>query len=211
MSYLDSFLKGDLDDKSFISYLKCCSELQNEINNLIPSDAVNNPQHAIWKCFSYEALNKDSLNLLQHLNRICRYNGKIGDNLNLFGVLKRLYSFYHPDFPFTNKYHDEFDLYLDVVQDCFDGPEVEDIIIQMIEHCTSIKPKAKRKKEAKERIKTLFHVESNSLPRWIQGPEWPMGKNSPMKYKRQERQGELVKFIFVDVDTGEEKVIEQLY
>lgn len=211
MSYLDSFLKGDLDDKSFIRYLKCSSELQDEINNLIPFDAVNNPQHAIWKCFSYNALNKDSFNLLQHLNRICYYNGKIGDNLNLFGVLKRLYYFYHPNFPFTNKYHDEFDLYLDAVQDCFDGPEVEDIINHTIEQCILIKPKAKRKKEAKERIKTLFHVESNSLPRWIQGPEWPMGKQSPMKFERQEKKGELVKYFFVDVDTGEEKVIEQLY
>lgn len=64
----------------------------------------------------------------------------------------------------------------------------------------------------KQFILKSFHVENSRYrPRWVQGPEWPMGKQSPMKFERQEKKGELVKYFFVDVDTGEEKVIEQLY
>ena len=54
-------------------------------------------------------------------------------------------------------------------------------------------------------------VEGQTRPHWIQGPEWPMGKNSPMKYLSRKRDGERVIFTFQDVDTGEIREVEQFY
>jgi len=45
----------------------------------------------------------------------------------------------------------------------------------------------------------------------MQGAEWPMGKNSPMKYIDRKTNGEEVLFRFVDVDTGEERIVSQFY
>ena len=71
--------------------------------------------------------------------------------------------------------------------------------------------KTKRKKAAREKIKELFHIEGRKYPRWAQESEWPMGKNSPMKFIRQKQDEDQVLFWFEDVDTGEERVIEQFY
>ncbi len=38
-----------------------------------------------------------------------------------------------------------------------------------------------------------------------------MGKNSPMEYLGQRRDGELVELRFRDADTGEERTVEQFY
>lgn len=38
-----------------------------------------------------------------------------------------------------------------------------------------------------------------------------MGKHSPMEYIGQNRDGELVTLRFRDVDTGEERIVEQFY
>lgn len=48
-------------------------------------------------------------------------------------------------------------------------------------------------------------------PCWIQGGEWPMGKNSPMQYIGRSKIPDGVKYIFQDVDTGEIREIEQFY
>lgn len=37
-----------------------------------------------------------------------------------------------------------------------------------------------------------------------------MGKNSPMEYIGRHKDGELVQLRFRDIDTGEEKIVEQL-
>lgn len=51
----------------------------------------------------------------------------------------------------------------------------------------------------------------HSYPRWIQEPEWPMGKKCPMMFIKQQRTGELVEFIFQDVDTKEQRIVKQYY
>jgi hypothetical protein len=38
-----------------------------------------------------------------------------------------------------------------------------------------------------------------------------MGKHSPMAYVSRKRDGDLVQFVFKDVDTDEIRIVEQLY
>ena len=65
--------------------------------------------------------------------------------------------------------------------------------------------------EAKQQLRVLFHLVPRKYPRWIQEPDWPMGKHSPMKYVDQKKTGELVEYFFQDVDTDEMKVVKQYY
>ncbi len=205
------FLNGQLEAKCFLTELKTNFICQKEIEELMPATAIENPQHEIWKVVSYKSFEVDHFSLINHMLRVYRLDGSVGDNLNIFSILKDFYSYSFPGFNFTSKYSQAFDFYLDVLQDCFDGPEVEKTVAQISESYQGRTPKYKAIREAKEEVRRVFHIEQKKRPRWIQGPEWPMGKQSPMKFERQEKKGELVKYFFVDVDTGEEKVIEQLY
>ena len=85
---------------------------------------------------------------------------------------------------------------------------VEQIIQKAI---TSSNTKTKRRSFAKSVVKAAFHVVDRKRPRWIQGPEWPMGTDSPMMFIEQKRHGEEVRYMFQDVTTGEKRVVIQWY
>lgn len=117
----------------------------------------------------------------------------------------------YPDIIPTSYYEDERKHYIETVGDYIGGPEVENLIGTILDQYPKSMGKTKRKKEAKAAIREGFHLEGNRYPRWIQEPEWPMGVNSPMAFLCQKRDGDLVKFEFRDVDTGETRIVEQFY
>lgn len=135
---------------------------------------------------------------------------KWAEKVGFFDTIAAVIVVAQPNIVPTTLYDDETDFYINAVGDYFGGDEVEGIIDQTMHKFPASMGKAKRKKEARAAIKALFHVEGSKYPRWVQEPEWPMGKNSPMEYVSQKRYGELVQFVFRDVDTDEIKVVEQL-
>ena len=176
METIESFLSGEMSVRDFVAALQCDDQLRKQVNGLMPSDAINEPQHDIFATISF------------------------------------FYIFNYPDFPCTDQYRDAYGLFLDAVGERFDGPEVQEVTEKIVYECLDIRPKTKRVKTAKERVYETFHMEDRKLyPRWIQGSEWPMGKNSPMQFAKQTRRGESVLFYFRDVDTGEERIITQYY
>ena len=87
------------------------------------------------------------------------------------------------------------------------GTETESLLQTLL-----LEGKNSSRKAQKQSILEAFHIENSRLrPRWAQEPEWPMGEKSPMKFQGQKRTGERVRYLFRDVDTGEERVVEQLY
>ena len=206
-----SFLEGRLEAESFTAAFQSDDALKDAIRALIPEEAKEDQTHPLWTRLSYSALRKNSFDYYKYLKNMCSLSGTISDNFNLFGSLKNVCGSTIPNIHFTKIYDDRFDLYLETVGDRFEGPEVEEIVEKIIEGALSISPKAARKKAAREMIKETFHVTGTYRPRWIQGAEWPMGKNSPMAFQRQERKGERMEYFFRDVDTGEERVIGQFY
>ena len=85
------------------------------------------------------------------------------------------------------------------------------MIEETLKQFPSTMGKTARKKAAKAAIKELFHIQGNRYPIWVQEPEWPMGKYSPMAYLDRKRDGELMVFTFQDVDTLKMREVEQLY
>ena len=67
------------------------------------------------------------------------------------------------------------------------------------------------KKYVKDRCKTLFYLEKKHYPHWVQESEWPIKNGKPLRYIGSKRSGDLVQFIFDEVDTKEQVIIEQYY
>ena len=117
----------------------------------------------------------------------------------------------YPDVKPTSFYNDEETFYLASIGSYIGGSEVEAAIFDLLSQFPYTMSKNRRQSEAKKAIKKLFHVAGFVYPRWVQEPEWPMGKTSPMKFVSQKRVGECVQFLFRDVDTGDTRIVEQLY
>ncbi len=211
MEIIQKMLAGQIEMKEFVALLRNDGAVQNAIKTLIPQEAKNNKSNELWKKISFETLQKYDFSLFALLMQMCRFDNSIPDNLNIFATIRRVYCFLHPEFICTKKYEELFELYLDTTRDCFDGPEVKQLVCDIVENAYFISSKKKQLEQAKNDIQKHFHVTNTRCPRWINGPEWPMGNLSPMRFVSQTRCGETVKYQFEDVDKGTLKVVEQYY
>ena len=211
MLLIEKMLMGELPMKEFARILNTDINVQSELNSIIPEDAKWNEDHPLWEYIAFTFLLEYDFDLYRGIVSRHKFDNSISDNLNIWGTIHAIYMYIKPDLLYTTKYHDDFGLYLDVVKDIYDGPEVRSVLEGIFTDAFKEKSKTARKKKAKAAILEAFHVEDKNRPYWIQGAEWPMGENSPMKYISKKREGEVVKYTFIDVDTGELRVVEQYY
>ncbi len=112
---------------------------------------------------------------------------------------------------------EKFDFMLDACPEYIGGEEVEGILENLLESIPAELSKTKKIKLYKEQVKAMFHIEKNKYPRWVQEAEWPLGQsNKPMRFIEQKRKkGKAyaimmyTEFWFEDVETGEQRVVEQ--
>ena len=211
MDSIKLFMSGKLDIQSFIYSMMNDDALRCKIDLLVPKEAINNPNHGVWNRFSYDTMKKYGFSLCRLITGMGEFDGTLGDNLDIFASIRHFYKFNNPQAYCTSYYNEIFSFSLDIVQDCFEGKEVTELVESIAISSFGIKPKSERNKKAKEEIRKLFHVEGNKRPKWIQGAEWPMGKYSPMKYIDRKRIGERVDYYFIDVDTNKERIVQQWY
>ena len=208
---VESMLIGEIPMSEFIIEVNRSPEAMEQVISIIPKEAIRNPSHGLWQKISYDWARLCDFNAWEGVCNICRFDNSIGDNLNIWGTLQRIYSYSYPNLPYTTKYQDIHTLYLQAIGDYYGGPEVEDIIENIIIDSLKLKTKSQRIKHAKEQIKKAFHIVDNKKPWWIQGAEWPRGVNSPMQFIEKKRRGEEVRYIFKDIDTGEIRTVVQYY
>ena len=88
------------------------------------------------------------------------------------------------------------------------GVEVTETIENIIRELPENLSKSKRIALARSRIKDAFHIEGRKWPYWIQEPDWPANNGKPMKYVSTVRlNADQREHHFVDVDTGEERIV----
>jgi len=213
LNEIEKMLSGEMPIKDFIQILDNDKNLQEEIRELITKDVIENREHPLWTQYrlSYQALQENNFNLLKHIKQRCEFDNSISDNLNIWGIFQCVYCALFPKTECTTKYQDKFNLYLDVIGDTYDGPEVEPFIESIIDKNIGIEPKSKRLKIAKQQVFEMFHITGKKRPYWIQGAEWPAGKNSPMQFLSQEKICDGKRFIFKDFDTDEIREVIQYY
>ncbi len=117
----------------------------------------------------------------------------------------------YPDARCTRMYKQDYDFFEKAVSQSMGGKEVETYIEQIMQQFPRTMKAADRVKAGRAAIQEAFHIHDRKFPCWPQEPDWPMGKNSPMEYLGRHKDGELVHLRFRDVDTGEERTVEQYY
>ena len=117
----------------------------------------------------------------------------------------------YPDAKWTKMYIQDDQFYDKAVARSLGGMEVEVFIDSIMQQFPRTMKAADRVKAGRAAIQEAFHIHDRKFPSWPQEPDWPMGKNSPMEYIGRHKDGELVQLRFRDVDTGEEKIVEQFY
>ena len=143
----------------------------------------------------------------------------LAHNLNIHSCLSGILAEAFPEDGITidETLEKKFDFMLDACPEAVDGPEVEQVIEDLLESLPAELSKAKRVKLFKDKVKEVFPTAGGKWPRWVQGAEWPLGTNGkPMRFVEQKRKkGKeyanmlYTQFFFEDVDTGETRVIDQ--
>lgn len=211
MNDFELLFSGQITAGDFMAFLFADDALWAQLEALIPQEAKENPEHDIWKTISRTSLEPYHYRVRDMLYSWYGFAEKEFDQRQVYDFLCRLYCWHYPETKCKKPRPTEFDFRMDVVGDTYGGREVERLIDRIMEQTKAIPKKADRKKEAKRLLAECFHTEDGKKPRWVQGPEWPMGAHSPMKYVERKRQGEKVEHVFRDVDTGEERIVEEFY
>lgn len=207
---IEDLLTGKIEMSVFIQKMKTDWNLQMYLHNMIPKEVWVDSEHPILKIPGYPLLERHNYDLFEALHEF-RFNDSIRDNFNIFWTLKKYYCYYFPKTPCVNHYEEDFNLFLTAAADYYEGPEVEKDIQRIFAECRKVSGKGKKKAMAKELLRETFHTEKGCRPYWIQGAEWPRGKNSPMKYIGCKKIPDGKAFLFSDTDTGEIREIEQYY
>ena len=213
MNPIESFLKGKLDLTDFWEQYRTDEELYRQVQALIPAEAVNNEDHEFWN--NRTAL-RDVLSCYDYDIRDMLYSHygdaeTDEDRLGFFYTILSLYFYDRPAFRCTTKYEDSVFFRSDIAGEVYGGRDVEHLIDEIAAGSAGIRSKSERKKKAKRQLEELFHTAGGKKPRWIQGPAWPMGKQSPMRFVSQKRFSDGVDYVFEDVDTEEQSVVREYY
>jgi len=187
MKIVTDLLEGKCDVKEFMCTYMNDDKLYDYVQNLIPKNAIPDPSNEYWsKCIMRSGLECYNFDVRQMLYAHCGYGEQEENQREIFNTIRALYLWVYPKQKCTNIYDDRINFYLDLEQNCFGGPEVAPLIKTVSREYFGVRPKSTRKNIAKAKILEIFHVEGKIRPRWIQGPQWPMGQYSPMRFISQE-------------------------
>lgn len=109
---------------------------------------------------------------------------------------------------------EDFELCMDACPQYIGGVEIAkaNIMGALLSTVPRTLSKANRRKEAKQKILEVFHIEGKKYPKWKQEPEWPVYNGHPMKFVRTEKvNSEVSIHYFVDVESGVERSVEDAF
>lgn len=129
----------------------------------------------------------------------------------LFSLVETAVVAAFPHIKRTKRYKKDHEYLTKAMGQSIGGKEVADYAFAILKQFGETMKTIDRIKAGKEALWKAFHIKDRKFPRWAQEADWPMGKNSPMEYLGQRRDGELVELRFRDADTGEERTVEQFY
>ena len=144
---------------------------------------------------------------------------KLGRYLNIHGCFSRVLTTAFPDdgIVVDQTLHNKFGFMLDACPAYIGGPEVDFLLDELLEEIPAELSKSKRIKLYREKVKGLFPLTDKKYPRWVQEAEWPLAPSGkPMRFVEQKKakgkayaEAMLTYYIFEDVDTGEQRIVEQ--
>lgn len=216
MKEVFDFLSGELSPNEFKKIWYSNQNIRNWINNLIDLKTESPIRWIDIRGSSYRmAMYKQQVSVEEYIRNgdaFLEKNKRSFSKFETMGwnheVIASVVIIAYPDAVITNKYLEAQHYYYKVCSEYFGGKEVQTFIDDTLSAFWHEKGKV-RITMAKKAIKDAFHLTNNKRPNWIQEPEWPMGKNSPMRFVSQSHKADLFSYVFEDVDTGEQRTVVQ--
>lgn len=221
--FVFDFVAGSVHPKEFIETLEQHSEICDWLQSIVPEGLTCYENRMVLDRFGEEEpvsieipydIRIVMTDLLDDLP-----NDRWGTYLNIHSEIAELLetSFPSEDIEISDEIEETFDLILTAVPEYIGGKEVANIIDDIVDSLPQNLSKTVRTKLCKEKLREQFHIEQSKYPRWIEHPEWPVGEDGvPMKFISQKaKKGKAyqtmlhTEFLFEDVKTGEQRIIEQ--
>ena len=183
------FAEGKMSTYEFWELYQKDENIRNTLINdpKLPKKIKHNP-------FLYNNLDINMLHYRCELYRVVKVYF-LRRNINL--------NFYNKD---SEKYTELLDIaprYVDI-----DSMWFNDNVLQKCEYNLGTK---ERKEWLRNKIREVFRYD-NKPPRWLQNPEWPIGENGPLLFKKQSAHPNFLTDDYIDYyfdDAGKEVVVRQ--
>ena len=97
MLLIEKMLTGEIPMKEFVRLLISEQQVQSELNNLIPEEAKWDEDHPLWKHVAFSFLLEYDFDLHRGIMARRLLDDSMGDNLNIWGTIHRIYEYINPD------------------------------------------------------------------------------------------------------------------
>lgn len=209
MQRIKDFVSGKLTYSQFEEMFTADPSIWDTAQTLLTPEIMNDSNHPFWSKSNRMRLESNNYSV-QYACLSFGYD-TVGRVIT-HRLLGELLSYQYPDVILRDPPDVSVsDLREKLGMDYLGGVEVDNLIDEILNGKDGNTTVTKFINTAKQKLRILFHLIPRKYPRWIQEPEWPMGEKSPMEYIAQQRCGEMVEFIFQDVDTGEQRIVKQFY
>lgn len=209
LKFILDFAAGKYSYAEFEALFNLHPEIWDRVQELVTEEMIGDPAHPVWNWTLWSRLEPNGF----AVRAACLAFGydQFGQSVT-WNMISRLVRFHFPDAKIREPVEESGgDLMGKLGLEDLGGPQVDDLIREIVEECRDVRPAKERNKLLKQKLKEAFHVKPRKKPYWAQEPEWPMGENSPMEFVSKEQEGDLVRYHFRDVDTCAERIVEQYY
>lgn len=206
------FVEGKISIEEMLCKIKKNKNLVNWFNKIVsPEEKMLIAKEKVFEgdvnISQYEQVDFELERFIQ--NELNFKNTRLAKQLNIFSTIADIVikAFPNDKINVDNTLNNKFSFMLDACPEYIGGAEADVIVEKFLETNPNIS-----KKQFKEDIKKMFNVEKCKYPRWVQSPEWPISKKGkPMKFVKQitDKSTQITKFIFEDIDTRKETIVEQ--
>lgn len=214
--YVKDYVEGRVNTNEFVEYIHQDPKLLKWLQSVYPKEQKSNIE-MFGKMGGSDTQKKTPYDICSTYNLIVSMQRPklIKDN-ELHSFMCRTYKKCFPteDFQADDTLQKKSMFLLEACPEYLSSIEIENagILEDIMEELPESMGKTKREKAFREKLKSMFYVEGQKYPRWIQASEWPLSKTGkPTKFLRQKNKGEITYYYFLDVDTYEEIEIMQAY
>ena len=209
LKYILDFAAGKYSYAEFETLFQLNPEIWGRAQELLTEEMIADRDHPVWEKMDRRRLESNSFAV--RATALAFGYEQFGQLLS-WNIISALVSHHFPDAKIKEPVEESGgDLMGRLGLEDLGGPEVDDLIRAIVDEYRDVRPAKERNKLIKQKLKEAFHVKPRKRPYWAQEPEWPMGVKSPMEFVSKEQEGDWVRYVFRDADTGEERSVEQYY
>lgn len=218
--FVIDYMEGRTESKAFIDRLKADPGIEDWLQSIVPEGKIG----------YYEILHDEAgrpyfrtgpYDVRQYIDRALNAENKsnLQRHLDVFGIIARLLKEAFPErqIRFDTSMKKKFNFLLKACPDYLYSRAIEEsgIFEKLMKELPTGWSEQRKVKEFRKRIREMFYIEGQNYPRWFHVSEWPLSPaGKPTKFLKQRNSdgGDVVKYKFLDPETGKEiEVVQNWY